>query len=849
MKISPERYSNNFRNCVLFTTVTLVLVVLFSCSSTKKVPKGQYLLSNNKVTYVLGSEPKNSGFNIAKIGEEGIEQFEIPQKIAPSEVLPYAKQKPNTKILFIWPFYLELYNLPDSAKAAMKQALRDSAVVEKNRRRIAKGKKPWSQDKLNSKFTPRFLSKSWFMTQGEAPVILDSTLTQKSREQIKSFLFNKGYFEVQVKDSVHKSGKKADVTYILKPGKPYKINNIQFSFEDLGLAPEIYSDTVHCMIRKGDTYDKDNFDKESDRLTLQLNNAGYYFFSKQYVSYTLDSNSKTHRVDVTINLKKFVQRAPDNKDSTVESNHVLYHIRNVTIKMNYDPAVTFYRAGDSMMYDGLKILYPGEQLCLKPAKFRDRIFVTPGDVYRVINREDSYTGLSQLSEFSYINIRYIPLRDSNSVDCIIELMPVVKHSFGTELELTNTGGDGGVQGNISYENYNQFQGAEKLQLKLTGGLIASQLLVGSNTNIDKYIPLNTIDFGPEVDYTVPRPLFPFSLGHFKRRVNPQTTIKLSYNFQQRPDYTRRILGGSYSFDYNPVKGQHFTFTLFEWNFVNADLSQSFAEILQNYNLFLQSSFKNQVITDGRISWLYTNQAAGRQKHFSYLKLNGEFSGLAFDAAEHLGLIHLPVDESGSYYIKQFNGPFSQYLKGDGEYRHYWILDNLQRQKIVVRGLAGWGYAYFNSTELPFTKSFWAGGSNDIRAWNIQTLGPGGSPPSEVVGQIGDIKLEGNFEYRVSLIKYFGIAYFVDAGNIWLMKNKATDGIPRAFMETSGPNPFWSEVAVGTGIGFRLDFNYFVLRFNPGLPLKDPALPSGYRWLDFSESFRRTVYNIGIGYPF
>ncbi len=796
---------------------------------------------------MLGSDQKNSGFNIAKIGQEGIEQFVVPQKIAASEVLPFVKQKPNTRILFIFPFYLWLYNIPDTAKARINQAKRDSDLVyRKTTKRIAKGKKPWTREHLNAKFSPRFLSRAWLMSQGEAPVILDSTLTQKSREQIKTFLFNKGYFNATVKDTVYKKGRRADVTYTLKPGKPYKINKIEYLFEDPGLAAEVYSDTVHCVIRRGENYDKDNMDAESDKLTLQLNNEGYYFFSKQYVSYTLDTDSKNHLVDVMINVKKFVQRDPNNKDSTIETSHVRYTIHNVTIQMNYDPTENIYHAGDSMMYDGLKILYPKGQLCLKPSKFRLKIFVTPGDVYRIVNREDTYTGLSQLGEFTYISLKYQPLKDSNFVDCYIQLMPRVKHDVGTELELTNTGGDGGIQGNISYNNYNQFKGAEKFQLKITGGLIAQQILVGSKKNsaINKYIPLNTVDFGPEVSFSVPRPLFPFSLGHYKRRVNPQSTIRFSFNYQQRPDYTRRILGGSYSFDYDPIKNQHITFALLEVNLVNAELSSTFSQLLQSYNQVFQNSFKNQFITDSRISVLINNQSSGYQKHFGYLKMNLESSGLNFFFAyEHLA--KLPVNQSGSYYLPGLP-PFSQYVKIDGEYRYYWLIG--RGQKIVIRGLAGVGLPYDNSSELPFTKSFWAGGSNDIRAWNVQTLGPGGSSSSAVAGQIGEFKFEQNFEYRVSLIKYFGLAIFEDAGNIWLLPSRANDAIPLATI--SGVNAFFSEMAVGAGIGLRLDFNYFVFRVDFGQPVRDPALSAGNRLIPLREyTTKRTVVNFGIGYPF
>lgn len=839
MKINVAPYSYILRRHLLLVTGVLVIISLFSCNPTKKLHSGEYLLNKNKVIYRLNAPPKAKGLatDITDIGKEGIEKLEIPQRIAPSEVLPYVKQKPNTKILFVFPFYLYLYNLPDSVNTAKAKVLRDSAYIIKAR------KKGWKDEKLKRKID-RKTGREWIMSQGEAPIILDSALALKSTEQIKTFLFNKGYFNATVKDSIHIGGQKADVSYIIKPGKPYKINNVNYLFEDLQLAAEVFTDTANCKIRKNDIYDKDILDAESERITRQLNNSGYYYFSKQYIYYTLDTNNKTHRINLTINVKKYLERDKANKDSTVEVSHVRYYIRHVTVQMNYDPTkVASYHAGDTVNYEGLTIVYPkGGQLCLKPNILKLKIFIAPGNIYKISNRESTYAGLTQLNEFSFISIKYAPGKDSNYVDCFIQLMPIVKHSVGAEFELTNTGGDAGTQGDVSYENYNQFNGAEKLIFKINGGLIAQQ---GFTSKTGDFL-FNTAELGPELDLSIPRSLFPFTF------VNSQTTIKLSFDYEERPDYyLRHVLGFSYApIDiYSPNKKRHFTFALFEWNLVNASLSPAFIQQLDQYNLFFQNSFQNQVITDGRLSFvLNTQDPSRRKKHFDYFKFDFEFSGLVLAAAKNL--LGLPF-ESGSYYIRQFNAPFSQYFKLDGEWRHYFILD--RKQQIATRLLAGIGVPYGNSTEMPYTKSFWAGGSNDIRAWAIQTLGPGGSPPPvnniTIAGQVGEVKLEGNIEYRVKLIKYFDLAWFIDAGNIWLLRSVANQGIQNAYMETSGPDPFWNEIAIGTGPGFRFDFDYFVFRVDLGFPVRDPALSAEHRIVPIDESLSRIQLNIGVGYPF
>ncbi len=849
MKSRSVRYSLISRKHIPIVSGMLMLVSFISCNTVKKVHKDEYLLNNNKVIYRFGSTQKNNGLNtITNIGKEGIEQFQIPRSIAPSEVLPYVKQKPNTRILFVIPLYLYIYDLPDSAKTALKKDQKDSAY------KIEAQKKGWSDTKLKRKID-RKTGREWIMSQGEAPVILDTSLAQKSTEQIKTFLMNKGFYDAQVKDSIHYQGRKADVSYIIKPGKPYRVNQIEYYFEDLSLAAEINSDTVDCMIRRKEIYDKDVLDAESDRLTKQLNNAGFYYFSKQYVSYVLDTNKTTHQVNILINIKRYAKRDINNKDSIIETSHPWYRIRHVTVQMSFDPTkAAFYHATDTVVYDGLTIVYPHGQLFMKPNKFRQKIFVTPGDVYRIVNREDTYTGLSQLNEFRYISLKYTPVQDSNYVDCTIQLMPVVKLSYGAEFEVTNTGGDGGIQGDISYQNHNQFKGAEQLTFKLNGGLIAQQVLAG-NQNVNKYIPLNTVDLGPELDFTVPRRLFPSTLPFFpfmrrnnKRRENPQTTFKLSFNYQLRLNYYQtHVLGFSYAFNHDPSKYQHITIAWLELNLVNANLTPFFQEELDNYNLFFRNSFTNQFITDTRFSYSVNNQnlTSVRQNHFFLFKLNLEVSGLDFYALQRT-VLPLPVDGSGSYYVPGL-APYSQYGKADAEYRHYWIRG--KKQKIVFRGLAGFGLPYANSTEMPFIKSFWAGGSNDIRAWQVQTLGPGGSASSDVVGQIGEVKMESNLEYRVSLIKYLGLGFFVDAGNIWLLPSQANNQIPLATIQFTGPNPFYSEIAVGTGVGLRFDFTYFVARFDVGLPLRDPALPAGERIVSFSDELQRRVLNFGIGYPF
>jgi len=815
------------RRILLFLAVFVVSTFLFSsCKPTKRLGKDEYLLTRNTINYHF---PK---------GESELEQIIIPREIDKSQVSPYLRQKPNTKIFGLIPFRLYVYNMSDTVKSNIHKAKRNAKFIAKA------AKKGWKDDKLKRKLG-RNTGREWLMNQGEAPVKFDSSQMESSAEQIRKFLFNKGYFNARVKDSVHFRGKKAEVSFSLFPGNPYKINKIDYTFEDSTLKWRVLADTAGCLIKNGVTYDQDNLYAEGARITKNLNNSGYYYFSKGYVGYLLDTNSKTHTVDVTFTINKSVKLDPKNPTAQISSSHRWMQIRNITVEMQYDQSNAAYHAEDTVIYNGIKYVAPKGEMALKPSILAGKIFLINHDTYRIDNVDNTYTGLSQLKAFRYISIKFAEVKDSNMLDCYIQLLPFVKHSVGSELDLTYTGGDDGIQGDVSYLNNNQFKGAEQLQFKITGGFVAQKLLTSNTGQINPYIPLNTIDLGPELDLSVPRPLFPLRSSWFKPRVNPQTSLKLAYNFQQRPDYSRHILSLSYSFDYNSVPNQHFTIVPFEWSYVNANLSAEFSKLLQSYNnLFLENTFKNQAITDGRVTYTSNTQSSGKSQ-FDYLKLEGELSGLVLFALK--GPLGLKKDAAGDYDITS-DIPYSQYIKGDIEWRHYFILDKSNR--IVIRELVGGGLPYDNSQELPFTKSFWAGGSNDIRAWQLQTLGPGGINSSDLLGQVGDIKLEFNQEYRVSLIRFFGLGIFLDEGNIWLIKNKANEGIPLAYFQSVGKNNFLSEMAVGAGLGFRFDFTYFVFRVDLSNPLRDPSLEPGHRLIPFDRySIKRTVLNIGIGYPF
>jgi len=840
-------YTRNFFSHKGVTVMFGLAILLASCDPARRIQQGDYLLSQNRIIYPNLVNKKTLAGKLTALPGEQLAILALPPEIAANQLMTYIKQKPNTKILGIIPLHLLVYNLVDPEKVKENKLLKDKKIDAKNKKIDAENIIRQQQDKkLKKHKSYRRTFGEWLMSVGEPPVILDSMLIRNSVKQLTLLLHNKGYFECKITDSVRVKGRKAEVLYFVRPGKPHKIDSLKYDIEDPQLVPYIYADSANCLINSGDNYNTDNFQKERERITRVLNDEGFYAFSKSYVHYEIDSGINGHLMNVTIGIKKYKYVDSVYADSEKEASHPRFHIHSIYVQMQYNPATTnIYEAKDTIWVDSTAFIYPAGQLRFHPKRILAKIFFRKGDLYRVSNVEYTYTGLSELKVFRYVNIKFERLSPrSNQLNCYIQLMPATKQSIGLEGVGNNTGGELGVQGDLAYQNNSVFKGAELLQVRFKYGLQAQTLLTSQSesqgSNVSKSLLLNTIDVGPEISLSVPRAFFPFFIIPMRPRANPQTSLKFNFDFQQRPDYTREIATIGYHFDWNLTDKVHVTLKVPEMNFVYAVNSSDFeSELVKLNNFFLLNSFTTHTITDVGGSIIYNGQSETKLQHsFNYIRLDGEISGL---------FTHL-ADQGLGKPDKLFGNPYSHYVLGQVDWRHYFILS--KDDKIVVRGLVGAGTPIIDNTEeeLPFDKSFWAGGSNDIRAWAARNLGPGGYSQSYIVDQVGDIKLEANLEYRVSLIKLLGLGFFIDAGNIWLLNNNPS--VPNGNFMLTGPNNFVNQFAVGYGIGLRFDFTYFVFRLDFADPMIDPSQPAGQRFvLPRIHIVDRAELNLGIGYPF
>ena len=839
-KILKAACSKKKINCFVLLFVSLAWA---ACHPTKKLLPNEYLVDKVEVLHAKKTD----------IQKENLEAF--------------FRQKPNRKLLRKIHFFVWWYNLFDTEKInkrKIKRNLRFDRInterikknEEKNARRLKKAKRAKAPKLKNKESTTFFES---VRDIGEPPVVLDSALTEQTRLQLARYLFSKGYFNATVSDSifVSKNSKRATIKYILYPKDPYTVNEINYNLDDENLGSLMLADTVNTLLKKDMRYDEDVFRKEAQRMTNFALNSGYYFFENAFINFTADSALSNHSVVLYVNLEKFGKTVSATNDSIVYTNHPRFTINKVYIIT--EPV--YGNVQDTRFTDTLNSKREGTVFLLnRKLPYRMKVITSNVDIYKgqyykKDTAENTYKQLLGLGIFkSDVKIQFIKSVNYNDrLDCYIICSPLIKQSLTTQAEGTNTSGNLGIDGSVIYQNRNFSRGGELVELRLQGAISAqrqfSQDYSNSISNVSDLDRLqrtfNTVQFGPELSFSVPRALFPFALIPFKKDMSPRTYIKTSFNYQSRPEFSRVITNLDYGFSFktNENRLRH-DFIPFEVYLVRARLLSAFKNDLDAFqDAFLINSFQDHVTTLSKYGLTYTskqNSVSGDKTSF-YAKLNVMSSGNIVRALYQS--TSQTQDSLGRYLI--WGIPFAQFLRTDIDFRVY--VPVRKKSRVVYRIAAGFGKPLKNLNVLPYEQSFFSGGPNGVRAWRARTLGPGGYDPrtnSTRFDKIGDVLLEGNFEYRFHVIKSFNGALFIDAGNIWrIQPDPAKPG--GEFMT----NTFLDEVAIGGGMGIRWDLSFFVLRIDLATPLKDPKYEIGNRWTFDKKPWSQIVVNFGIGYPF
>lgn len=696
---------------------------------------------------------------------------------------------------------------------------------------------------------------------GQAPIYMSDVDPDKTANLLKGHLINNGYFHSEVEPKTEVKGKKGSVLYTAYVHRPYRIRKIETPKMDT-LFANIDSVMKDSYLRPRKRYNLERLQAELTRLEEALENAGFYFFDDRHLIFEADSTVGKNKVDLTLVLENGVPAKAKR----------IYRIGKVNVFPNYTLTTDTTKMGfDTTLVNGYN--YFDRDYLFKPKILTDVINLKEGNIYRTIDREYTISHLMTLGAFKFVNIKFIEsAKDSATLDANVYLTPFLRKSIRAEFQATSKSNNFVGPGlNITLTNRNAFRGSERLDITLSSGYEVQVSRKQQN-------PLNAIEIGGEAKLSIPRLIVPFNISYSGRRYLPSTHITLGSRIQQRLSYfslNSFNLSFGYTWRENTLKSHQF-YPIDITYVRTGNISDEFQEQL-NRNPFLERSFENQFIPGLRYEYTLNTQL-NEERAQKYRERDYEPSHFYFNFRGDLAgnIIHALQGEN---FKQDVNNPgekilgsvYSQFLRGEIDVRHYWQMS--LKNMIVTRINAGVGYAYGNSVTMPYIKQFAIGGSTSLRAFPARTIGPGtyyvfedqiddDGPDNEdeatdnqrrnlFIDQRGDIKLEGNIEYRYDLTKTIKTALFVDAGNIWLMRND--DNRPGGKFSR---DTFLDELAVGTGLGFRFDFNFFVLRFDLAFPLRKPWAPEGERWvfdqIDFGSGRWRgdnIILNIAIGYPF
>jgi outer membrane protein assembly factor BamA len=676
----------------------------------------------------------------------------------------------------------------------------------------------------------------WLKKKGEAPVLLSSVKPGVTSAIIDAKLFNIGIFKSFTESKIIEKRYTAWVSYTSHIHKPYLVKELVCSIQDVDLNRLILSANQESFIKPGHDYNLAILKNERLRLDAFVKDHGYFYFNADYLLFKADTSEMNHDVTLKLILK-----------DTIPANALqVYRIRNVIVDQDYSLNEELTGEKKDTLIIGNTVFLSGEsEMEITSQEILRSAYLRKNELFSRKNHIITLNRLMSLDNFKFVRVKF---GDSDTtatgyLDVTILMTPMPKRTFRAEVDMVSKSNDNaGPRLNVALLTRNVFKGAELLNLNMAGSFEAQ--MSGMNKNVWSYL------WNPKVELTFPRFIVPFNLTRTGSINVPKTNISLSYNYLKRVNYfDMQTFQFQYGYKWREdIRKEH------ELNPVSVSYatiqnkSVVFNELL-NSNPFLKKSYEEQFIAGGNYSFTYNEQVIPGKKIQYYFHLSTELAGNVFSLAKLISggklSSDLPSTIVGSVY--------SQFAKFSIDGRGYYNFKD--HSKLAYRIFAGVAKPFGNSSVLPYSRQFFSGGPNSLRAFQINSVGPGlyfQNPENSGFLQLGgDLKLEMNSEYRFPVYRFLKGALFVDAGNTWLLKsNPENIGTPFSF------STFSNELAVGTGFGFRVDISFFVLRFDLAMPLRKPWLEKNHRWvineINFGKSTWRgenLILNVAIGYPF
>tara|TARA_R110002073_G_scaffold92058_1_gene216071 strand:+ start:1064 stop:3589 length:2526 start_codon:yes stop_codon:yes gene_type:complete len=831
--------------------LVLLTVGLYSCDAVKRVAEDEHLLTK---TSVIVNDKKDNSETINSL----------------------LYQKPNRKIARI-PLRLHIYNTARSNRDSLFETW-----LDKNPKRRARLERRYSKKQVNKIKQSVLGFNNWLKTTGEAPVVLDEDKTKRSVRRLTDYYINNGWFNVEADFNIEKNdNKRAEIKYTVETKHPFLIDSISDIIKSPVIDSLYLNIKKNAIIKTGEQYKTSNFEQERDRISTALRNSGVYHFNQDYITFEMDTIGTNKKVNVGIKIQ---DRAIRTADSIRREPFKIHKISDVNIITDYTFENRNKPFQDSISYGSYK-LYGYDKIRYRPKALTDAIFITPGEVFKDIDRTRTYRYINELRTFKYPNIEYTE-NPGNTLTDTIRLTPLKKFSlsFSTDVSKSNIQSFG-FSLNPSLKIRNVFRGAETLEISGIASIGASEDL-----KVDGDPFFDITEFGVDIKLTIPRVFSPFYTENIiPKYMSPSTRIGLATTSQTNIGLDKQTFSGSFSYNWYPNTKVTNRLDLFNVQYVRNLNVDNYFRVYDNsfssLNTIAQDvgyigSGSDLTIPDGANTFIgyATNQPTPSEISSSQLEtINGiderqdrltennlilsssfnftkdertnlidnDFSIFRFKLelagnllASTSKLLGLKKDSNNRYQL--LDVAYSQYVKTEFDYIKHWDLG--KKNVLATRAFFGIAIPYGNSNSIPFAKSFFGGGPNDNRAWSAYNLGPGSSETTNEFNE-ANLKLAFSTEQRFNIFENLNGAIFVDAGNIW----NVLDNVEDNNATFSGFNSL-KDIAVGSGFGLRYDFNFFVFRFDVGFKTYDPSYRDNNRWFN-DYNFANAVYNIGINYPF
>ncbi len=677
---------------------------------------------------------------------------------------------------------------------------------------------------------------------GEKPVVYSDMLAEATRLNIQQMLLNDGYLHAKVDLECEKNDdkRKAKAVYYLHERERYYVSDFRINVDDKQLQELIMLDTAACTLKAGMPFSVDGMEMERRRVTSLLKDNGYYRFQKEHITYTADTALHSNQVRLTMNIAGFIPSA-----NAPVTNHKTYRIGKIYYVANAGLHIdnNLLQQCDTIDYGDYAVLY-NETSVVRTKKLLENTYITPGELYSQSNIDRTYSSFSQLQALKYTTVRLQERPDTALLDCYIMYERNKRCSIGFDLDGTNTAGNFGAMLSMTMSDKNLFRGSEQLSLRFFYAYEAV-------SNLSGYTGDNYTEYGAELGFRLQGGVVSSLVPIEKRNLHSSTLFSLKYNSQDRPEFNRRLISGTWSYEWSRQKEVMHKVDVLELNYIYVPwiaetFKKEYLDSISNRNSILKYNYENLLITKLGYNFSYNSSLndANRFKRAVFsVRTNVECSGnLLYGATS---LFNTAKNSDGQYTF--LNIAYAQYVKGDIDFTTRVKFDD--KNSVVMHLGLGVAYPYGNSRILPFEKRYFMGGANSMRGWTVRTLGPGsyrnGNRNIDFINQSGDLKLDMSVEFRSHLFWMMHTALFVDAGNIWTIREYSEQPGGQFNVAT-----FYKEIALSYGLGLRLEFDMFVFRLDAAMKAINPAYTGREKYPIINPKFSRDfALHFAIGYPF